>query len=87
MKLDADFLRSFDLEKAHGPIAIIPHLGVSGVVTDDHIVPVGEIDYPSKKLFIRDGGGWIVGIVDPEKLCLFCDLRWDRDPGESDSLS
>ena len=74
MKFDSDFFCALDLEKTHGPIAIVTHFGVGGVVADDNVVFVGEIDHSFKELFIRHRSSWIIGIVDPEKLCLFCHL-------------
>ena len=47
-------------------------------MADDHVVTVGEIEHPFKELFIRYGSGWIVRIVDPQKLGLLCDIRWNR---------
>ena len=89
MKLDSDFSGALDLEKAHGLISVVTHLGVSGVVADDDVVLIGEIDDAFKKILIRHGGGWIVRIVDPEEFGLFGDrrLEWNPGPGESDFLS
>ena len=35
---------------------------------------VGEIDDSLKEIFIRHRSSGIIGVVDPEKLCLFCHL-------------
>ena len=49
MKLDPDFASAFDFEKAHGPIAVVTHFGISRVMTDDDVILVGKFDYPSEK--------------------------------------
>src|SRR5215467_738459 len=78
MKLYTDLPCSGDFQKAHWPVAIVSHLGISGVVADDHVIAIGEVDYALEKIFVRHCGRGIVRIVDPQYFCMLRDIGRDR---------
>ena len=68
---------AFDLKDARRDVAVVGVFAVGAVVADQHVIFPAKVDGALEEVQVRQSGGGIVGIVDPQQLGLSGDLGID----------